>query len=95
MCGQYLGCPYITSVSYSPWSGFSSLITVGNSWERSDTIIEQLQALRCPLLVLLSAFLLPFQTSQWSDNQMTGDVTFFFSTQFDAPSIWMLICLHI
>ena len=49
----------------------------------------------CPLLVLLSAILSPFQTTGWSDNQMTGHMTSFFSTQFDAPSIGMLINLHV
>ena len=84
-----MGCPYITSVSHSPWSGFSSSITAVNSLDRLDILMGKLWTLGCPLLVSLSAFLSPFWTTRWSDDWMTGHVTLLFSIQLNAPSIGM------
>ena len=83
-----MGCPYITSVSHSPWSGFSPSLTAVNSLERLDAIIADLGH---PLLISFSVFLSLFLMTGWSNNQMTSHMTSFFSTQFDAPSIGMLI----
>ena len=35
------------------------------------------------------------QTTEWSDNWMTGHVALIFGIQFDAPSIGMLIYVYI
>ena len=43
----------------------------------------------------LSAFLSPFQTTGWSDDQMTGHMTLFFGIQFDAPSIGILTDVYV
>ena len=90
-----MGCPYITSVSHSPWSGFSSFITALDSLDRLDILVGQPQTSGHPLSVSLSAFLSPFWMTRWLDLWTTGHMTLFFSIQFDAPSIGMLTDVYV
>ena len=76
-----MGCPYITSVSHSPWSGFSSSVMVVDSSNSLDILMGQPQTSGHLLLALLLAFLSPFQTTGWSDDWKTGHVTLFFGIQ--------------
>ena len=85
-----MGCPYITSVSHSPWSGFSSSVMAVDSIDSLDILMGLPQTSGHLLLALLLAFLSPFWMTRWLDRWMTGHLTFFFGIQFDTPSIGML-----
>ena len=84
------GFPYITSVSHSPWSGFSSSVMAVYSIDILYIFMGWPLTSGHLLLALLLAFLSPFWMTRWSDDWMTGHVTSFFGIQFDAQSIGML-----
>ena len=95
MCGCVLqGVLYITSVSHSPWSGFSYSVTAVDKIDSLDLLMGQPQTSGHPLLALLSTFLSPFWMTGWSDDWMTGHVTLFLGIQFDALSIRMLTDIY-